>query len=124
MYIGSYNNILTIYLLVSEHTIRSINYFKNEKIHFQNLLRIPGNPALEKLINEKPTLQVRWNRPKYNSKIIMKCHTIMQVKKIKVFKCLNINNKLFQKILNPAKTVLFLESVLGVTIFYPRKIVR
>ena len=124
MYIGSYNNILTIYLLVSEHTIRSINYFKNEKIHFQNLLRIPGNPPLEKLINEKPTLQVRWNTPKYNSKIIMKYHTIMQVKKIKVFKCLNINNKLFQKILNPAKTVLFLESVLGVTIFYPRKIVR
>ena len=87
MYIESYNNIVTLYLLVSEHTIRSINYFKNEKIRFQNLLRIPGNPPLEKLINEKPTLQVRWNRPKYNSKIITKCHTITitQVKKIKMF---------------------------------------
>ena len=87
MYIESYNNIVTLYLLVSEHTIRSINYSKNEKIRFQNLLRIPGNPPLEKLINEKPTLQVRWNRPKYNSKIITKCHTItiMQAKKIKMF---------------------------------------
>ena len=86
MYIESYNNIVTIHLLVSEHTIKSINYFKNEKICFQNLLRIPGNPPLEKVINEKPTLQVRWNRPKYNSKIRTKCYTITIAQvKIKMF---------------------------------------
>ena len=86
MYIESYTNIVKLYVLVSEHTIRSNNYFKNEKIRFQNLLRIPGNPPLEKLINEKPTLQVRWNRPKYNSKMITKCYTITitQVKNIKM----------------------------------------
>ena len=42
-----------LFLLVSEHTINSINYFKNEKIHFRNLLRITGNPPLEKSIFEK-----------------------------------------------------------------------
>ena len=40
--------------MVSKHILRSTNYFKNEKkIHFRNLLRIPGSPALEKLIFEK-----------------------------------------------------------------------
>ena len=43
-----------LFPLVSKHILRSTNYFKNEKkIHFRNLLRIPGNAALEKLIFEE-----------------------------------------------------------------------
>ena len=39
--------------LVSEHTIKIINYFKNQKVHFRNLLGIPGELPLEKLIFQK-----------------------------------------------------------------------
>ena len=39
--------------LVSEHAIRIISCFKNEKTQFRNLLSSPGNLQLEKLVIEK-----------------------------------------------------------------------
>ena len=82
-------------LLVSGHTIKSINYFKKgKKIRISNLLGISGTPPLQKLINEKfseetMALQVRYRSRynynlQYNSKNMTNCHTIT-ITQLKIF---------------------------------------
>ena len=70
-----------LFPLVSEHTIELFTISKMKKIHSANLLRIPGNPPLEKLVFEKflkkPTFQGRWSRSNYSSKMTTWCHTVI-----------------------------------------------